>query len=79
MMVDTIQKKEHRENEKIKAMGESGENSKEKKQGTTEQKRWSGRTVSHVCHRRSVPLGNVRVEYRSITERCRRMSVPCDG
>ena len=40
-------------------------------------KRRSGRTVFHVRHRRSVPLGNIRVECRSTIERCRRMSVPC--
>ena len=42
-------------------------------------KRWSGRTLRHGRHRRSVPLGNVRVECITILERCRRMSVPCDG
>ena len=32
-MVDTIQKKEHRENVKIKAMGVSGENSSDRSKG----------------------------------------------
>ena len=48
-------------------------------QGTAEKKRWSGRTVLHGRHRRSVPLGNVRVECRSTTmftvERCMKMTI----
>jgi hypothetical protein len=39
-------------------------------------KRWSGRTFFHGRHRRSVPLGKIRVECKSVIERCRRMSVP---
>ena len=35
-----------------------------------EPKNWSGRTVSHVRHRRRDPFGKVRVEYRCIRERC---------
>jgi hypothetical protein len=47
-----------------------------KKQGTTEKRGWSGRTWFHGRHRRSVPIGKIRIECSSISERYRRMSVP---
>jgi hypothetical protein len=47
-----------------------------KQQQKQQKKEWSGRTVIHARHRRSVPLGKIRVEGRSRIERCRRMSVP---
>ena len=46
------------------------------KEATTERRGWSERTSLHAQHRRSVPLGKIRVEIRSTFERCRRMSVP---
>jgi len=52
----------------------SGQNSSERRDNR--KRGWSGRTVFHVRHRRSVPLGKIRVEGTTSHERCRRMSVP---
>ena len=75
--VVVAQKKGKSENVKIKAMGVSGENSSERsKEQQNKEAEWT-RTSIHARHRRSAPLGNVRVECRSTIEHCSGMSVPC--
>ena len=58
-------------------MGVSGQNSSERSK-RQRKKKWSERTVSHVRHRCSIPLGNVRVECAHVVKDCIQIGHTCN-
>ena len=68
-MVDPIQNKSRRRRTKKWGRVRKQNSKEETRNGRT--KKWSGRTSSHVRHRRRLPLGKIRVECRCTIKRCR--------